>query len=160
MTTSIGCRVFGAIVATVAIGAFAVSATALDVDTVLKDRQATMKLQGKDMGAVKGFLDGKNDQAAAVSAATSLTTTTKKIPDLFPPGTDKPSPDGDFAPKGAIWTDWNKFLDAQKAAATKADALVAAVKAGDKAAIQAAFGDLGKNGCGNCHTSFREKLKD
>jgi cytochrome c556 len=160
MRTSIRRQVSGAIVAAVAIGAFAVSATAVDVATVLKDRQATMKLQGKDMGAVKGFLDGKSDHSAALSAATSLIATTKKIPDLFPPGTDKPSPDGDFAPKAAIWTDWNKFLDAQKAAATKAEALLAAVKAGDKAAIQTAFGDLGKNGCGNCHTSFREKLKD
>jgi cytochrome c556 len=160
MKSSVRRRLFGAIVATVAIGAFAASATAVDVNAVLKDRQATMKLQGKDMGAVKGFLDGKTDQTAAENAATSLTETTKKIPGLFPPGTDKPSPDGDFAPKAAIWTDWDKFLDAQKTAAGKADALLAAVKTGDKAAIQTAFGDLGKNGCGNCHTSFREKLKD
>ena len=26
--------------------------------------------------------------------------------------------------------------------------------------IQTAFGDLGKNGCGGCHTAFREKLKN
>ena len=32
-----------------------------------------MKQQGKDMGAVKGFLDGKTDQAAALTAATDLT---------------------------------------------------------------------------------------
>lgn len=160
MTTSLRRRVFGAIVATAALGAFAASATALDADAVLKDRQATMKLQGKDMGAVKGFLDGKTDQAAAEHAAASLTDTTKKIPGLFPPGTDKPSPDGNFAPKAAIWSDWDKFLDAQKAAAGKADALLVAVRAGDKAAIKSAFADLGKNGCGNCHTSFREKLKD
>jgi len=119
-----------------------------------------MKQQGKDMGGVKAFLDGKTDQAAALTAATGLTETTRKIPGLFPPGTDKPSPDGDYGPKAAIWTDWNKFLDAQKAAATKAEALLAAVKGGDKPAILAAFGDLGKNGCGNCHTNFREKLKN
>lgn len=139
--------------------AVSVSATALDVEAVLKDRQATMKQQGKDVGAVKAFLDGKGSQAAAEAAATGLTETTTKIPSLFPPGTDKPSPDGDFAPKPAIWTDWNKFLDVQKGAVAKANTLLAAVKTGDKPQIQTAFADLGKNGCGACHTNFRQKLK-
>ncbi len=79
---------------------------------------------------------------------------------MFPPGTGAPSPDGKFAPKPAVWTDWNKFLEAQKNAADKADALLVAVKSGDKTQIAAAFGDLGKNGCGACHETFREKLKD
>lgn len=150
---------FGAVVTAAVIGAVG-AAAAIDPDAIVKQRQATMKQQGKDMGAVKAFLDGKSDQSAAIAAATGLTQTTQKIPNLFPPGTDKPSPDGDYGPKAAIWTDWNKFLDAQKAAATKAVALLAAVKGGDKPAILAAFGDLGKNGCGNCHTNFREKLKN
>ena len=30
---------------------------------------------------------------------------------------------------------------------------------GDKAAIETAFNDLGKNGCGACHTTFREKIE-
>ena len=33
----------------------------------------------------------------------------------------------------------------------------AAVKGGDKTAITAAFGDMGKNGCGGCHEPYREK---
>lgn len=152
-------RLLAATVLMSAVFGASVSAIAVDVDAVVKERQATMKQQGKDMGAVKAFLDGKSDQTAALAAATDLTRTTQKIPELFPPGTDKPSPSGDYAPKPAIWTNWSKFIDAQKAAAAKADALVAAVKAGDKAAIQTAFADLGKNGCGNCHTNFREKLK-
>lgn len=152
-------RLLAATVLMSAVFGASVSAVAVDVDAVVKERQATMKQQGKDMGAVKAFLDGKSDQTAALAAATDLTRTTQKIPELFPPGTDKPSPSGDYAPKPAIWTNWSKFIDAQKAAAAKADALVAAVKAGDKAAIQTAFADLGKNGCGNCHTNFREKLK-
>lgn len=160
MMSSKGQRTFSAALIAAAIGIVAVSASALDVDAVLKERQATMKQQGKNMGAVKGFLDGKADQAAAVTAATDLTQTTRKIPDLFPQGTGKPSPDGDYAPKAAIWDEWDKFLGAQKAAVAKADALLAALKAGDKAAIQTAFADFGKNGCGGCHTNFREKLKN
>ncbi len=159
MISSVKHQVLGAVVTIAVIGAVG-SAAAVDADAVVKERQATMKQQAKAAGAVKAFLDGKSDQPAAQVAATTLTQTTQKIPDLFPPGTDKPSPDGDYGPKAAIWTDWNKFLDAQKAAAAKAEVLLAAVKTGDKAAIQTALADLGKNGCGLCHTNFREKLKN
>ena len=145
---------------TIAVAGFAAAASAQDKDAILKDRQAAMKQQGKDMGTVKAFLTGKADQAAALAAATSLTKTTARIPDLFPPGSGGPSPDGDYQPKPTVWTDWNKFLDVQKVAAAKADALLAAVKSGDNKAIQTAFADFGKNGCGNCHTTFREKLKN
>ena len=144
------------LLATAGVGAGAVSAQ--DKETVLKDRQATMKEQGKAVGAVKAYLDGKGDLAQAKTGAANLTQTTKKIPQLFPSGTGGPSPDGDYVAKPEIWTDWNKFLDAQKAAATKADALLVAVNGGDKSAIEAAFNDLGKNGCGACHTTFREKI--
>jgi len=135
------------------------AALAQDKETVLKNRQATMKEQGKDVGAVKAYIEGKGDLAQAKAGATNLTQTTKKIPDLFPPGTGGPNPTGDYVAKPVIWTDWEKFLEAQKAAASKAEALLVAVNGGDKAAIEAAFNDLGKNGCGACHTTFREKIE-
>ena len=150
-------RVLGAAAAIIVAGA-AGFAVAQDKETVLKERQATMKEQGKDVGAVKAYLDGKGDLAQAKTGAANLTQTTKKIPQLFPAGTGGPSPDGDYVAKPEIWTDWNKFLDAQKTAAAKADALLVAVNGGDKGAIEAAFADLGKNGCGGCHTTFREKV--
>jgi cytochrome c556 len=136
------------------------AAPAQDKETVLKNREALMKGQGKDIGSVKAYTEGKGDLAQATAGAASLTQTIRKIPDVFPPGTAGPSPSGKFAAKPVIWTDWNKFLDAQKNAATKADALLAALNGGNKAAIEAAFGDLGKNGCGACHETFREKLQD
>jgi cytochrome c556 len=151
-------RALAAVLAIVAAGASGV-ALGQDKETVLKNRQATMKEQGKDIGAVKAYLDGKGDLAQAKAGATNLTQTTKKIPDLFPPGTGGPNPTGDYVAKPVIWTDWDKFLDAQKAAAAKADALLVAVSGGDKAAIETAFNDLGKNGCGACHTTFREKIE-
>ena len=150
-------RVLGAAAAIIVAGATGF-AVAQDKETVLKNRQATMKEQGKDLGSIKDYLDGKADLAQAQAGAANLTQTTKKIPQLFPAGTGGPSPDGDYVAKPEIWTDWTKFLDAQKTAATKADALLVAVNGGDKAAIQAAFDDLGKNGCGGCHTTFREKI--
>jgi cytochrome c556 len=140
--------------------ASSVAAPAQDKETVVKNREALMKGQGKDLGSVKAYIDGKGDQAQAEAGAANLTQSTRKIPDAFPPGSGGPSPSGKYAPKPVIWTDWNKFLDAQKNAASKADVLLAAVKSGDKAQVTTAFGDLGKNGCGACHETFREQLKD
>ena len=158
MSTITRFRVLGAALAILVASASGM-ALGQDKETVLKDRQATMKEQGKDIGAVKAYLDGKGDLAQAKAGATGLTQTTKKIPELFPPGTGGPNPTGDYVAKPVIWTDWNKFLDAQKAAAGKAEALLVALNGGDKTAIEAAFNDLGKNGCGACHTTFREKIE-
>ena len=147
------------LVLVVGMAGLSAASLAQDKETVLKSRQETMKEQGKDVGAVKAYLEGKGDLAQAKTGAANLTQTTKKIPELFPPGTGGPNPTGDYVAKPEIWTDWNKFLDAQKTAASKADALLVAVNSGDKAAIEAAFNDLGKNGCGACHTTFREKIE-
>jgi cytochrome c556 len=147
-----------AAVMTIVVAGFGSSALAQDKETVIKNREALMKGQGKDLGSVKAYTEGKADLAQAEVGATGLTQSTKKIPEVFPPGTGATSTDGKYATKPAIWTDWNKFLDAQKTANDKAEALLVAVKSGDKTKIEAAFGDLGKNGCGGCHETFREKL--
>jgi cytochrome c556 len=152
--------IFGAaVVAAALLAGFAKSATAADNSQVLNDRQATMKQQAKDLGTIKAYLTGKADQAAAATAATDLSHTMAKIPSLFPPGSGAASPDGKYQPRPAVWTDWDKFLAARQNAAAKVEVLLAAVKNGDKPAIQAAFADLGKNGCGGCHEKFRETLK-
>jgi len=145
--------------AAVAIGIGSFGALAQDKAKVFKDREALMKQQGADLGAVKGFLDDKNDLAKAQAGASDLVLTMKKIPDVFPQGTAGGDPEGKFAAKPEIWSNWNGFLAARDTAAQKTDALVAAVKTGDKAQIQTAFAELGKNGCTGCHDKFREELK-
>ncbi len=159
MRSFLGHRIFAVALACALIG-LSGAAMAQDKDAVIKNRAATMKEQSKDLGSVKAFLDDKGDLAAAQAGATGLVETMKKIPDLFPPGSGGPDPTGDWATKPEIWSDWNKFLEARNTAAAKVDVLLAAIKKGDKAEIQTAFGDLGKNGCGACHTAFREKLKN
>jgi cytochrome c556 len=136
------------------------AAVAQDKEAVVKNREALMKEQAKDLGTVKAYTEGKADLTQAAASAADLTQTTNKIPGAFPPGTGGPDSEGKFATKPAIWSDWNKFLEAQKTAASKADTLLAAVKSGNKTAVETAFADLGKNGCGACHETFREKLKD
>jgi cytochrome c556 len=146
--------------AMLAIGAAnATSALAAEKDQIIKDRQSLMKQQGADLGAIKNFLDDKGDLAKATAGATDLTQLMKKLPDVFPPGSEGPNPEGKWAPKAEVWSDWKGFLAARDAAADKADALLVAVKGGDKAAIQTAFADIGKNGCGACHGKYREEVK-
>jgi len=137
-------------------GLYAEAARADDA-AVLDSRSATMKAQGKDMGAIKAFTEDKGDLAAAQAAGADLVIQVGKIPDLFPKNTGITAFPGKSYARDAIWTDWDKFLADAKTASAKADALNTALKGGDKAAITAAFGDMGKNGCGACHEPFREK---
>ena len=133
------------------------TAWAQDAETVIKDRQEAMKAQGKDMGAVKAFLDGKGELAAALAGGTDLATRIPQIPGLFPPKTGMAEFPGKSWAKPAIWADWDKFSAVDRTAGEKAVALLSALKGGDKDKIAAAFGDMGKNGCGACHEPFREK---
>lgn len=145
-------------VAVAFVGFAAAPAGAQDAMKVVQDRQAAMKAQGKELGAVKAFIDGKGDLAAAQTGADALVKSIPQIPTWFPPKTGMAEFPGKSGAKPAIWTEWDKFQAADKNALEKAQTLATAVKGGDKAAIEAAFGDMGKAGCGGCHTPYREKI--
>ena len=157
MLTSFRLMVLGAALAIGAISSVAVLAA--DKEQVIKDREALMKRQGSDLGAVRGYVEDKNDLAKATAGATDLIQTMQKIPDVFPPGTAGADPEAKYAAKPEVWSDWKGFLAARDVASEKAEALVVAVKGGDKAKIQEAFAEMGKNGCGGCHGKFREEIK-
>src|ERR1700690_2031747 len=93
-----------------------------DDAATLDTRTATMKAQGKDMGAIKAFTEDKGDLAAAQAAGADLVTQVAKIPDLFPKNTGMTAFPGKSYAKDAVWTDWDKFLAQAKTAAAKADA--------------------------------------
>jgi cytochrome c556 len=143
--------------AVIVAGLFSGVVRAQDPAAAIDARQAVMKAQGKAMAAIKAFIDDKGDLAAAQAAGADLLVQLAKIPDIFPKGTGMAEFPGKSYVKPAVWTEWDKFLEIQKTALAKAQALNAALKGGDKAAITAAFGDLGKNGCGACHEPYREK---
>jgi cytochrome c556 len=147
-----------AVIMTLGVAGLGGLALGQDKESVIKNREALMKGQGKDLGSIKAYIEGKGELAQAEAGATGLAQSTNKIAEAFPPGTGGTSTDGKYATKPAIWSDWDKFLDAQKSAHAKAEALLVAVKSGNKGAIETAFGEMGKNGCGGCHETFREKL--
>jgi len=132
-------------------------ALAADKEQVIKDRQALMKDQIREWIAVRNYVEGKADQAAALSAVESLAKSVPTVPNYFPPGTEGPAPEGKWATKPEVWTEHDKFLAATKKVGDQVAALDAAIRSGDKPKVEAAFKDL--NVCNGCHETFRAKLQ-
>jgi cytochrome c556 len=133
------------------------TASAQDATAVVKDRQATMKLQGAAMGGVKKYIDGDADQATATKSAEDLVVISVSLAGKFPKGTGNAEVPTSNA-KPIIWTDGDKFAAAQKSLVDQAQKLVVAVKSGDKKAAAEQFAATGKDGCGACHGTFRLPL--
>ena len=146
-----------ALAATLAVAGISAAALAQDAAKVVDQRQELMKRQGKDFGAIKAFTEDKGDLAAAQAGGADLVKAIGEIPAMFPPKSGMAEFPGKSYAKPEIWAEWNKFTEVQKTAAARAEALNTALKGGDKAAITAAYGAMGKDGCGACHTPFREK---
>ena len=123
---------------------------------VAEERSRTMKSMGQSMRTLKRFAEGRGDAEDAAAAATVIADAAPTLPSLFPAGSGMAAlPDSES--KDVIWEEWDEFVAATERLGEKAAALQAAIGAGDSGGIGAAFGDLGKNGCGGCHSKFREK---
>jgi len=123
-------------------------------ETMVKQRQAAMTLQGKYFGPLVGIVKGAvpyNAELVARNAA-YLDVLAKMPWDGFAEGTKGEK----SAALPAIWTDAPKFKAAQEQLQTAVAALVTVSKGGDEAKVKAAIGDIGK-ACGNCHDNFRQK---
>jgi cytochrome c556 len=129
---------------------------AQDANTVIAQRQDLMKSQGKATAAIKAYVEGKGDLAAAQAAGAELVRTTGSIPSVFPQNTGMAQYPGKSYAKPEIWAEWDRFTQAANTAHERAQALNAALQGGDKQAIAAAFEAMGKQGCGGCHTPFRQ----
>ena len=162
MTLRVRLSVIGAAFALTLVGPGA--GWAQDAQTVINQRQDLMKLQGRHLGAIKGFTEGKTDLAAAQAAAADLVGTTSTIPTLFPQGTSNAQFPARRAPSPISGRNGTAFIADQTAAHNQAEALDTAVQGGDKAAITAALDSLGRDvsartqnpgACGACHAAFR-----
>ena len=123
---------------------------------VAEKRSETMKSMGGSMRTLKRFVEGRGTVEDASAAATVIADAAPTIPSLFPAGTGMAAlPDSES--KENIWEEWDEFVAGTERLGEKAAALQAVLSSGDSGQIGAAFGDLGKNGCGGCHSKFREK---
>jgi cytochrome c556 len=139
---------------------FAAGVVAQDKAAAVKERQDTMKRQAGDLKYIADFAKGvSGDQATAVQKAEDLHSLSAKLPSLFPPGTSNADlPDAKTYAKPNIWTDQDNFKAIIARLLGLEQGLVDAVKTGQKPQILAAIGNLGKNGCGACHSTYRAKM--
>jgi cytochrome c556 len=118
---------------------------------VVKERMDLMKSQKNAMKVIGDMAKGKKsfNAAKAAKAARDLEDTTKKIPELFPKGSNHhPSEALD-----AVWTEWDRFTGDAHDAEAAAKALGAALEGSDRD-WKAAFQTM-TDACKSCHESFR-----
>ena len=151
----------GGAMTVLAIAAMPSLLSAQDPAAVLKERQETMKQLGGNMKAINDFVEAGTGSAEDVATrAASIREIAGKIPTLFPEGTSMDDGIGKTGAKPAIWSDWSGFQAAATKMGEEAGKLAEVAAAGDRDAIGAQFGALGKDGCGGCHQTFRQKLDD
>jgi cytochrome c556 len=124
---------------------------------LMHDRHENMEQIGKAFKTAGRELKASAPNLAAVrSSAATIAHFAPKVPSWFPPGT---GPDvGKTMAKPEVWQKPADFAAKAKAFRGAALAFNATAKAGDLAAINARFGDLGK-ACKACHDGYRNEHK-
>ena len=136
----------------------AVQVAALSPADAIAERQKLMKGNGAAAKAINDFIESGTGTAADVAkSAASIKDASAKIPDLFPPGTSMDDNVAKTAAKKEIWANFDDFKAKAQNLGTLAAALEAAAGTGDKQKIADAFGAMGKNGCGGCHSLYKQK---
>jgi cytochrome c556 len=118
---------------------------------IVADRQRVMKLQGASWADIQAKAKAGNIEGIAVNAET-LALTAQQIPALFPEGslTEKSKA------KPEVWQKWAEFQAAAKNLETQAEKLRDAARAKNEQLTQDIVKDFGRQGCGTCHTPFRQ----
>jgi cytochrome c556 len=124
---------------------------------LMHDRHENMEQIGKAFKiAGRELKAGAPNLAAVRSSAATIAGFAPRVPSWFPPGT---GPDvGKTMAKPEVWQKPADFASKTKAFQGAALAFNAAARAGDMAAINARFGDLGKT-CKACHDGYRNEHK-
>jgi cytochrome c556 len=100
------------------------------------------------------FTDEVAAHAQALAEQGKLLTANLQL--LFPEGTGKGA-GPDTAALPVIWEKWSEFEQAAQAFEQQSAKLLEVADSGDMAALGQQLGALGKEGCGGCHQTFREK---
>lgn len=120
------------------------------------ERQGVMKSYSGNMKAIGAFLKtGQGSAADVASRARKMASGTGNLKGMFPMGTSSTDLPGKTRAKPEIWQKKAAFDKAADDMADYATKFANAAASGDKAAMGAAAGALGKQGCGGCHKNFR-----
>ena len=147
-----------AALAVLTVGAAASGVMAQDKTKIVKDRQAAMKALGADNKVISDYAKGMKTKDDALKAVADLQANVAKMQTWFAAGTSSTDLPGVSYAKPTIWTDKDKFAASIAGLKTLADSEVALVKTGSPDDVGKSVPKLGGQGCGGCHSTFREKL--
>jgi len=130
-------------------------------EDAIRARQSIMRVMVLNFGPVAGMAQGKvafNKDVFVANALRVDSVWAMNIGRFFPAGSDKPVDGSKIAgftrAKPEIWSQPDKFKQAQDTMTQAIGKLAAAAKAGDEGAMKAAAGGVGK-ACKGCHDDFR-----
>jgi cytochrome c556 len=126
-----------------------------------KYRQTFMKGNSAHLGMIAAVVKGEvslTDEVAPNAAALAEMgeMLSANLQQLFPEGTDKAA-GLETAALPAIWEKWGDFEQVAMRFQEETAKLAEVAEGGDMAAIGQQLGVVGKEGCGACHETFREK---
>jgi cytochrome c556 len=124
-------------------------------ETLVKQRQAAMTLQGKYFGPLAAMAQGKAPyNAEVVKRNAGFLDNLSRMPwDGFDPSTKGVKSNA----KPEVFTDGAGVKEAISRLENETHKLYEVSQQGDEAAVKAQIGAVGK-ACGGCHDKFREKL--
>jgi cytochrome c556 len=128
---------------------------------LVKYRQTFMKGNSAHLGMIASVMKGEvslTDELAPNAAALAEMgeMLAANLQQLFPEGTDKAA-GLKTAALPAIWEKWSEFEQVAMRFQEETAKLAEVAEGGDMAAIGQQLGVVGKEGCGACHETFREK---
>jgi cytochrome c556 len=151
----------GVVLAVIALGGTAAWA-ADEPANIVKYRQNFMKANSAHLGmiaaVVKGevsFTDSIAPHAEALAEQGKLAAA--NLQQLFPEGTGKGAAGVETHALPVIWEKWDEFEQAAQKFEEESAKLAEVAGGGDMTAIAQQVGAFGKNACGGCHETFREK---
>ncbi len=109
---------------------------------------------GQNFKAMKDAIDAGAPVAPLAPKAAEIVAWAKRIPTMFPPGTET---GGGTHAKPAVWSERGGFEKDAAALQEQAGKLEQAAQSGDKSAFAAQW-KASANACGTCHKTYRYKL--
>ncbi len=109
---------------------------------------------GQNFKAMKDAIDAGAPVAPLAPKAAEIVAWAKRIPTMFPPGTET---GGGTHAKPAVWSERDGFEKGAAALQEQAGKLEQAAQSGDKSAFAAQW-KATANACGTCQKTYRYKL--
>ena len=125
---------------------------------IVKYRQALMRANSAHLTMFSAMVKDEvswDDELAGHAHA--LHEQSQNLLRLFPEGTGKGDTEVESRALPAIWERWDEFEQAVQAMEQESAKLVEVAESGDQTAIAQQLAALGREGCGNCHETFREE---